>query len=132
MRRTPSSARPWKAGLAYALGVFAVGFLFGTVRVLLVEPALGAAAAVAIELPLMLGVSWLVARAVLRRIHVERLLAPRLAMAAVALLVLMLLETGLGLAFGTSLEAQAEAYLTPRGLLTAIGQIGFALIAVLA
>jgi len=122
----------WKAGLSYALGVFAVGFLFGTVRVLLVEPALGTAAAVAVEVPLMLGVSWLVAKVVLRRIPVERLLAPRLAMATVALLVLVLLETGLGLAFGTSLQAQVEAYLTLRGLLTLIGQLGFALIALLA
>ena len=117
-----------KAGLACALAVFAVGFLFGTLRVLLVEPALGAAAAVAVEVPPMLGVSWLVAKAVLRRVPVGRKRSPRLAMAAIALLVLMLLETGLGLAFGTSLLAQAEAYLTLRGLFTALGQIGFALI----
>jgi hypothetical protein len=123
---------PWKAGLAYALGVFAVGFLFGTARVLIVEPALGATAAVAIEVPLMLGVSWLVAKAVLRRIPVERQLPPRIGMAAVALLVLVILETGLGLAFGMSLQVQAEAYLTLRGLFTAIGQIGFALIALVA
>ncbi len=123
---------PWKAGLAYALVVFAFGFLFGTVRVLLVEPALGAAAAVAMEVPLMLGVSWLVAKAVLRRVPVARQLPPRLVMAAVALLVLVALETGLGLAFGTSLRGQAEAYMTARGLFTAVGQLGFALIALLA
>jgi hypothetical protein len=117
-----------KAGLAYALAVFAVGFLFGTVRVFLVEPALGAATAVAVEVPLMLGVSWLAAKAVLRRLPVARSTLPRLAMAAVALAVLLVLETALGLAFGTSLLAQAEAYLTLRGLFTAIGQIGFALI----
>ena len=120
---------PWKAGLAYALGVFAVGFLFGTVRVFFVEPALGTTAAVAIELPLMLGVSWLAAKAVLGRLPVERSPSPRLVMAAVALVVLMLLETGLGMAFGNSLQVQAEAYLSLRGLFTAIGQIGFALIA---
>ncbi len=125
-------ARSWKAGLAYALAAFAVGFLFGTVRVLLVEPAIGAAAAVAIEVPLMLGVSWLVAKAVLRRIPVERSLPPRLVMAAVALFTLVFIETGLGLAFGTSLRAQVEAYLTLRGLFTAIGQLGFALIALFA
>lgn len=117
-----------KAGLAYALAVFAVGFLFGTLRVFLVEPALGAATAVAVEVPLMLGVSWLAAKAVLRRLPVARSTLPRLAMAAVALAVLLVLETALGLAFGTSLLAQAEAYLTLRGLFTAIGQIGFALI----
>ena len=117
-----------KAGLAYALAVFAAGFLFGTVRVFLVEPALGAAMGVAVEVPLMLGVSWLAAKAVLRRLPVARSTLPRLAMAAVALAVLLALETALGLAFGTSLLAQAEAYLTLRGLFTAIGQIGFALI----
>lgn len=121
-----------KAGIAYALVVFAVGFAFGTVRVFFVEPALGTATAVAIELPLMLAVSWLMAGAVVRRIPVERSLPPRLAMAVVALLVLVVLETMLGLAFGMSLRAQAEAYLTLRGLLTAVGQIGFALIALFA
>jgi len=120
---------PWKAGLAYALGVFAVGFLFGTVRVFFVEPLLGTTAAVAIELPLMLAVCWLVAKAVFGRLPVERSPSPRLVMAAVALVVLMLLETGLGMAFGNSLQVQAEAYLSLRGLFTAIGQIGFALIA---
>ncbi len=83
---------------------------------------------VAVEVPLMLGVSWLAAKAVLRRLPVARSTLPRLAMAAVALAVLLALETALGLAFGTSLLAQAEAYLTLRGLFTAIGQIGFALI----
>jgi hypothetical protein len=121
-----------KAGLVYALGVFAVGFLVGTVRVLLVEPALGAAAAVAIEVPLMLAVSWAVAKAVLRRIPVERLIRPRLAMAGIALLVLVSIETTLGLAFGMSLHEQAEAYLSLRGLFTALGQIGFALIVLFA
>lgn len=120
---------PWKAGLVYALAVFAVGFLFGTVRVLLVEPMLGATTAVAVEVPLMLGVSWLAAKAVLGRLPVERSPSPRLVMATVALLVLMLLETVLGLAFGSSLQAQGEAYLTLRGLFTAVGQVGFALIA---
>jgi len=123
---------PWKAGLVYALAVFAVGFLFGTVRVLLVEPMLGATTAVAVEVPLMLGVSWLAAKAVLHRLPVERSPSPRLAMAAVALLVLVALESGLGLAFGTSLQEQAEAYATVRGLFTAVGQLGFALIALLA
>lgn len=117
-----------KAGLAYALAVFAFGFLFGTVRVLLVEPALGAATAVAVEVPLMLGVSWLAAKAVLRRLPVARSTLPRLAMTAVALAVLLALETALGLAFGASLQAQAESYLSLRGLFTAIGQVGFALI----
>ncbi len=123
---------PWKAGLAYALVVFAFGFLFGTVRVLMFEPVLGAAAAVAVEVPLMLGVSWLTAKAVLRRLPVERSPSPRFAMAAVALLVLVALESGLGLAFGTSLQGQADAYMTARGLFTAVGQLGFALIAFIA
>ena len=124
--------QPGKAGLVYALGVFAVGFVLGMVRVLLVEPALGAAAAVAIEVPLMLGVSWVVAKAVLRRFPVQRLIRHRLAMAGIALLVLVFMETTLGLAFGTSFHAQAEAYLTLRGLFTAFGQIGFALIVLFA
>ena len=126
------AARPWNAGIAYALVVFAAGFAFGSLRVMVVEPWLGPAAAVAVELPLMLGVSWLVAKAVLRRLPVARQFSPRATMAAVALGVLLAFEIALGLAVGVSLPAQAEAYLTLRGLLTAVGQIGFTLIVFLA
>jgi hypothetical protein len=50
------------AALRYFGLIFALGFLLGTVRTLLLAPATGATAAVLIELPVMLGASWLAAR----------------------------------------------------------------------
>ena len=44
------------AALLYFLSVYAAGFLFGTVRVLLVEPRLGPFAAVLCEAPFLLPV----------------------------------------------------------------------------
>jgi hypothetical protein len=45
-------------GLRYFAGVFAVGFLLGTVCTLWLAPAVGEVAAVAIELPVIIGASW--------------------------------------------------------------------------
>ena len=47
--------------------MFAVGFVLGTVRVLWLEGAVGRIAATLAELPAMLGVSYVIARRVLRR-----------------------------------------------------------------
>lgn len=51
-----------RAGTLYALTVFLIGFIFGTIRVLLVVPRLGETAAVILEAPVMLGASWFVCR----------------------------------------------------------------------
>ena len=50
-----------RGGVAYGLAVFAVGFVLGTVRVLLVAPATGDALAVALEIPVMLFAASLIA-----------------------------------------------------------------------
>ena len=56
-----------KPALVYVLPVFAVAFLLGALRVTLVAPRIGPLAAVALELPLVLALSWVVAGRVLRR-----------------------------------------------------------------
>ncbi|MGB4908133.1 MAG: hypothetical protein WBP15_06330, partial [Tabrizicola sp.] len=53
--------------LAYVLPVFAVAFALGAVRVNLVAPRVGPLLAVAVELPLVLALSWAVAGRVLNR-----------------------------------------------------------------
>ena len=48
------------AGLGYAIGLFLVGSAVGIVRVMTLEPRLGALDATVFELPLMLGIAWLI------------------------------------------------------------------------
>ena len=50
--------RATKAGALYAIIVFVIGFILGTIRVLLVAPRLGETTAVIIEAPIMLAASW--------------------------------------------------------------------------
>ena len=110
------------AALAYVAPVFAAGFGLGTLRVLLVAPALAELTAVALELPVMLAARWAVAR-----FAVPAEAAPRLAMGALAFLCLMLAEAALAsLAFGQSPGAFLGALATPAGALGLAGQAGFA------
>ena len=58
------------AGVIYALLVFLIGTIFGTVRVLLLIPHLGEIIAVSLEAPIMLAASWVVCRWCLDRLDV--------------------------------------------------------------
>lgn len=49
---------PIRAGVAYGLFAFMLGFVLGTLRVVAVAPRVGAEAAVLAELPLMLAACW--------------------------------------------------------------------------
>ena len=53
--------------LLYVATVFAAAFILGTLRVLVLAPRLGELAAVTLEVPVVLGLSWIVAGWVLRR-----------------------------------------------------------------
>jgi len=116
-----------KPALVYVLPVFAVAFLLGALRVTLVAPRIGPLAAVALELPLVLALSWVVAGRVLRRWpH-----APRLGLGLASFLMLMLLELATALAFGQTPGQFLAAMATPPGALGLAGQIGFGLIPLL-
>ncbi|MCA3452435.1 MAG: hypothetical protein INF92_19150 [Rhodobacter sp.] len=114
--------------LVYVAAVFAVAFALGTLRVLLVVPYLGELAAVALEVPVVLCLSWLVAGRVLRRWPLTGR-GQRLAMGGLAFVCLMALElivaTGL---FGRPLDGVLAAMATLPGLAGLAGQIGFALV----
>ena len=113
--------------LAYFAPVFAVAFAFGALRVILIAPAIGAFAAVALEVPLILALSWLVAGRVLGRWPMQR--GRALAMGALAFLILMLAEFVLAwLLSGQTPAAYAATFGTAPGALGLAGQIGFALI----
>ena len=90
-----------KAAAGYFLAVFASGFGLGTVRVLLIAPRLGEIAAVSIELPLLLSISWLACGWSLRRFGVSGGWERRAVVGALAFALLMAAEFGLAvLAFG--------------------------------
>ena len=64
--------RATKAGALYAIRVFLIGFIFGTIRVLLLDPHLGETIAVIIEAPMILAASWFVCRWCVDRLDVRR------------------------------------------------------------
>jgi hypothetical protein len=118
-----------EAAVPYSLAVFAAGFVLGTLRVLVLAPALGAVAAVALEVPLMLGVAWYASRWAVARHRVPARNGPRLAMGGFAFVLLMAAELALGVwGFGQSLTGIAAGFLRPEGLLGLAGQVAFGLV----
>ncbi|MBL9053114.1 MAG: hypothetical protein JNN02_05235 [Tabrizicola sp.] len=114
------------AALAYVAPVFALAFGFGAIRVTLIAPATGPLVAVALEIPIVLALSWLVAGRVLQRWPLTW--QERAAMGALAFGVLMLLECATAMAFGQTPAQFLQAMTTAPGALGLAGQIGFALL----
>lgn len=113
-----------RSGLAYGLTIFAVGFVFGTIRVLWLLPRVGEGTAVLLELPLMLIAVFLLARWAVRRWQVAALLGPRLTMGAVGFGVLMVCEVILSLTlFGNTLAEHLAQYRAPVALIGLAGQM---------
>jgi hypothetical protein len=113
------------AGALYFAAVFALGFVLGTIRTLFLEPWLGPVGAVLAESVPMLAAMWLAAPWAARLFDLPPLPVPRLVMGGVALLLLVVAETGLDtLMRGRVLWA--ERLRTPDGL------IGLALMAAFA
>ncbi len=115
-----------KPALAYFAVVFAAAFAFGALRVTLIAPQIGALSAVALEVPLILCLLWIVAGRVLRRWPLTS--SETLAMGALAFAFLMLAEFALAnTLFGQTPAAYAATFLTGPGALGLAGQVGFAL-----
>lgn len=116
-----------KAGVAYFAGMFALGFLLGTARVLLLAPVLGDWGAIVAELPVMLAISWIYCGWLLRRFAVPRLLRPRLLMGAIAFALLMIAEALLGFGlFDRTLRQQLQEMTSGPGFAGLVGQLAFA------
>lgn len=111
-------------GLRYFAGVFAVGFVLGTIRTLWLVPAIGEMAAVGVELPVMIGASWWWCRRLLA--GQTPAMAERAVMGGSAFILLMLAEFGLALAFGRAPGAYWASLFTAAGLLGLAGQLIFA------
>jgi hypothetical protein len=121
-----------KAGLAYMAGVFAVGFVLGTLRILVITPKLGELVAVSMELPIMLAVSWLVCLRVTAYFGVSTRMSTRLVVGGVAFVSLMAAETILWmLVSGRPLTENLRRYREWSALLGFAGQIAFSAIPIL-
>jgi hypothetical protein len=117
------------AGFLYFAIVFAAGFALGTLRVLWLAPLAGPLAAVAIELPVMLAVSWIASDWLCRSFRVLRTSAARLAMGGLAFVLLIAAEVALGtLGFGRSIDEVVADWGTTVGLLGLAGQVAFGLV----
>ena len=81
-----------KAGVLYFAVVFSIGFLLGTIRTLWMVPRLGARAAELMEAPVMIAVSFLAARWIVRRMALPFIVSQRIGMGAIALVLLLVAE----------------------------------------
>ena len=99
------------AGLAYVAIAFAAGFALGVLRVTLIAPRLSETAAVLIELPIMLALSWLACRWIIARWHVPATIVARATMGGLALALLLAAEAVLGtLGLGRTLAEHLASY----------------------
>jgi hypothetical protein len=120
------------AGFAYFLIVFAAGFALGALRTLLLEPAVGRLAAVAIELPVMLTVSWLACGWCVKRFRVAAMWSDRWLMGGLAFALLIASEASLFVLLGGgSPAAFLHSQTEPGGALGLAGQCLFGLLPVL-
>jgi len=127
MRRTLAAAA------AYFVIVFGLAFLLGVVRTIFIAPRVGDLAAVLIETPVILLISWRAAHWSIRQFSVPAGVSDRLGMGLVAFLLLMTVETALSrLLFDRSFAQQFAAYSTPAGAIGLAAQTIFGLIPLLA
>ncbi len=104
------------AGLAWFAAIFALGFLLGPIRVLILEPRLGPAAAVAVEaVPMLAGMAFLAPR-IARRFAVPPGWRSHLLMGLIGIALTIAAETALAaLLRGRGPGFWAEQARTPEG-----------------
>jgi hypothetical protein len=116
---------------AYFIVLFALGFVLGTIRVLIVAPRFGELVATVAEVPVMLTAAYFICRWALWSWHVPRSPAIRWAMVPLFPLLLFLFETLLGtILFGRTASDQWASLATPAGLLGLSAQVVAALLPV--
>ncbi|MEM9619876.1 MAG: hypothetical protein AAF936_18125 [Pseudomonadota bacterium] len=117
-----------RAGAAYFALIFALGFVLGTIRVLVLLPRVGETNAVLLEGPLILTASWFTCSFLITRYRVAPVFSKRLLMGASALILLLLAEFVLGVyGFSRSVGEHFAHYATMPGALGLAGQIVFGL-----
>jgi hypothetical protein len=115
------------AGGLYFLLIFLLGMALGTIRVLVIEPRVGAVASVLIELPFMLAASWYVCGRLIRYLSVPAALSSRAAMGGLAFVLLMGAELGLSLfAVGGTVRDHFANFAQAAPMVGLLGQLAFA------
>jgi hypothetical protein len=116
-----------RAAIAYWAVVFALGFVLGTIRVLWLAPQVGMLPATLIELPVMLGASWLASGWLLRRFEIAGG-GEALAVGLLAFVLLMAAEYALGVGMmGLTVGQWLADFGQPHAAVGLTGQIVFAL-----
>ncbi|CAK9074532.1 Uncharacterized protein SCF082_LOCUS36286, partial [Durusdinium trenchii] len=115
-----NNARAIRLGAVYATVVFLAGFVLGALRTLVIAPRTGDLAAVLLELPIILAISWLVFGALARR-QAPLPLSGRGLAGLVAFLWLIVLELAL-----SAVIAPGGSAAMVVGWLTLTGGIGLA------
>lgn len=116
------------AAAIYFLAVFSAGFLLGPIRVLLLEPRIGAVAATLCEAPLLLIAMVVAARWTPRRVGLATSLARMLAVGIGALVLQQTADLLVGMLLrGLSPQQQFARLATPEGAIYAALLVVFAL-----
>jgi len=116
-----------KGGVGYFAIVYVLGFLLGTIRVLLLVPRTGEPVSVLLETPIILGASWIAARWCANRFSVPATPVPRLAMGGVAFALLLAGEIAVStFVFGRAWQNTAALYQTPPAIIGLAAQAVFA------
>lgn len=116
-----------RAGFVYFAVVFAIGFLLGVIRALVVAPRFGETGGVLIELPIMILASWFICERVLDRLCVPATWRSRMVMGATAFGLLIVAELAVSvLGFGRSISDHFETYRTWSARLGPAAQLAFA------
>lgn len=117
-----------RAGFFYFTVVFILGFILGTIRVLVLIPRLGELTSTLIELPIILGAAWIACRQLTTRLDVPHERRTRLGMGAVAFVLLMAAELALSVwLFGDTVAGHFEKYRSLSSVVGLIGQIAYSL-----
>ena len=124
LRRIPDLKRALVAATAYFGALFSLGFVLGTVRVIVVTPWLGELAATLAEVPVMLTAAFFFCRWSIRHWQIPREIEVRCVMFLWFMALLFAFEALLGMAvFGRTIAEQWAALGTPAGILGLSAQV---------
>lgn len=121
-----------KAGVTYAVTVFAIGFFLGTTRVRLLAPHVGSTIAVSVEAPIILTASWYVSSIWMKRLAVSAEIRTRTLVGAVAFATLTILEIAISIGlFHRSIGEYLADLRSLAGVIGLAAQVCFATFPVL-